>query len=635
MAAGKLIPWVLDGADSQQQPIHSNDSVDTYLSEDHLKRSTFIIGPKGYGKTLLLKERNQIIRNSNWEKTIVPSDSFREAVNPNTWGSRNDRDLIADAIYWSELWRHALTIVAYGMENLPLPATMGSIFGESIPKTLMDVLGGWFTANLHKRLRQLRAELDLESGMMLRSLQRDYVFFLDDADETSNSSSTHQQKIWRAAQRGLLLAVFELNKRTRRIRVNATLRPQAMHVSHKPGERGDLNLQLEQLLHHLDYSSEDLTSIFEIHCRYTPSRFLLGDFENPIYRFLGRKTVTWKAQEEDAFRYIKRHTLEKPRELIYIGAKLCASHSRSEDEFRRVINECGGVIFQTYIEEMFRGKHAESVRTGFNFVKSNALHGNELDIIDDIVEKETKFKSWSAHMVESGLIGRVVRDKENGFRIEFSRAGTHVHTDDEAKRPESKIYLLHPCCYEELRRSSPGFQVAVHGIENRAAFNPDFRRSCDIRVVRDRHKIRIETATASIELDEYETGTIYLVCALELLGTDIATGSSVVKKEDLIQSIRDYCEAAGRHWTQEIALKSDARSGAHGSFSSNNSLNKANAKLAQLGLRFSVNGDRLVLCDSDSKPLRSDVDAIFVRLMCTLGQPRSSKPRDEPWPGLL
>ncbi len=79
--------------------------------------------------------------------------------------------------------------------------------------------------------------------------------------------------------------------------------------------------------------------------------------DDPIAAFLGRtsSTHTFTGIEEDAFDYIERHTLLRPRDLMTVGQKLAAiepDERANERDFKRAVNEAASEIAQEYLNEV-------------------------------------------------------------------------------------------------------------------------------------------------------------------------------------------------------------------------------------------------------------------------------------------
>ena len=78
---------------------------------------------------------------------------------------------------------------------------------------------------------------------------------------------------------------------------------------------------------------------------------------DPLEAFLGRTTVThaYTREEEDAFEYICRHTLLRPRDLMTIGERLAAlrpEERRNEHRLKEAVNQAATEIAHEYLAEI-------------------------------------------------------------------------------------------------------------------------------------------------------------------------------------------------------------------------------------------------------------------------------------------
>jgi hypothetical protein len=108
------------------------------------------------------------------------------------------------------------------------------------------------------------------------------------------------------------------------------------------------------------YSPESLREIFVNNIRLVKAdRMVLPGRvgSNPLEAFLGRTSVTdtYTREEEDAFEYICRHTLLRPRDLMTIGDRLVAlrpDERRNEHRLKEAVNQAAIEIAHEYLAEI-------------------------------------------------------------------------------------------------------------------------------------------------------------------------------------------------------------------------------------------------------------------------------------------
>ena len=108
------------------------------------------------------------------------------------------------------------------------------------------------------------------------------------------------------------------------------------------------------------YSPESLREIFVNNIRLVKAdRMVLPGRArtNPLEAFLGRTSVTdtYTREEEDAFEYVCRHTLLRPRDLMTIGDRLVAlrpDERRNEHRLKEAVNQAATEIAHEYLAEI-------------------------------------------------------------------------------------------------------------------------------------------------------------------------------------------------------------------------------------------------------------------------------------------
>src|SRR4029078_3334278 len=108
------------------------------------------------------------------------------------------------------------------------------------------------------------------------------------------------------------------------------------------------------------YSPESLREIFVNNVRLLKTERMVQPERgraHPLEAFLGRSSVTdiYTREEEDAFEYICRHTLLRPRDLMTIGERLTALRPDArpnEYRLKEAINQAATEIAHEYLAEI-------------------------------------------------------------------------------------------------------------------------------------------------------------------------------------------------------------------------------------------------------------------------------------------
>src|SRR5436309_3204536 len=149
---------------------------------------------------------------------------------------------------------------------------------------------------------------------------------------------------------------------------------------------------------------------------------------DPIEAFLGRTTIThvYTRVEEDAFEYVCRHTLLRPRDLMTIGERLTAlrpDERRNEYRLKEAVNQAATEIAHEYLAEIAPYVAGLDPDRLFQRLPGHVIARAELEAIlgnGDAFEGSDPFSS----LYRVGLLGYVQHDRVRGeWRQRFLRPG--------------------------------------------------------------------------------------------------------------------------------------------------------------------------------------------------------------------
>jgi hypothetical protein len=166
------------------------------------------------------------------------------------------------------------------------------------------------------------------------------------------------ERVWVNAQLGLMETAKAINARNAGIKIFAAIRLEAF-----TSDVSSTHTQNKDLCTILKYNDDDLKNIFEANIRLMRREGLVKpQAEDSIQRFLGFKEILHphiknadgSPKSEDIFKYILRHTLRRPRELLLMGQQISQIHINNRDasQVRKTVNKVSTDILHQYKNEI-------------------------------------------------------------------------------------------------------------------------------------------------------------------------------------------------------------------------------------------------------------------------------------------
>ena len=203
----------------------------------------------------------------------------------------------------------------------------------------------------------------------LRALNAPLAIFIDGIDEYFNKhvedlpaspsvTGELSPNVWYFSQLGLVEVAYQLRRINHHLKVFAAIRKEA--YSRWP-QRTAMVQQYRGSAVDIVYTPESLREIFVNNIRLVQERphgpVRARCAPSPLEAFLGRLSVTdvYTREEEDAFEYICRHTLLRPRDLMTIGERLTAlrpDERRNEYRLKEAVNQAATEIAHEYLAEI-------------------------------------------------------------------------------------------------------------------------------------------------------------------------------------------------------------------------------------------------------------------------------------------
>ena len=338
-------PWTIDADDIQIADdfdaalLHKTVWIENFLDANRDDKF-IVVGTKGFGKTLLLKAKR--IRCQELGYLCLPHDALLDKPVGNKIFSRELLGIYeADIEPWSRVWITSIACAVLKNSGLPDDARRVATFQSRLLRntqlrSVFDhfvVLLDYSPRDVHRCAQETNTVLI----PLLRALKRPVAVFIDSVDEYFNKhihtpawrasfSGELSPDIWFLSQMSLVEVAYQLRRITKHLKVYASVRKEAFN---RLAASSPMVQQYRGSAIDASYSEASLKQIFANNVQRERKTNLVqpdkvGD--DPIAAFLGRTstTHTFTGIEEDAFDYIERHTLLRPRDLMTVGQKLAA-----------------------------------------------------------------------------------------------------------------------------------------------------------------------------------------------------------------------------------------------------------------------------------------------------------------------
>ena len=478
--------------------IHETSSIKAYLAPKHQER-TILVAPKGYGKTLLLIAKKKSVLEARSGQIVMAENRFIDrplGIFPVI--KRELLDLLSsDYEFWKSLWKISLSlsaIKAFARATRERPTDRALLdhdwYGRIIADDYKYFEAGEIFADLlsqdYKYIINIIARANAVFPYFNR-INTQIVFFIDNVDEyfrpvledrsarTSGRHSLYRNRsnaVWSLAQIALASVAYELEKTNHHIKIYCTIRHEAFLKM--PEVESDA-FQISGRCTKIEYTREDLEKIFLKNVDITQKdRLVDPDHSDAMLRLVGdaNKLVGHRfvSRPEPIFDYFLRHTLYRPRDLMFIGGEIVKidPSQRSTDAIRAAVDTATKTIVNSIFGEMRPFFSVPNRELLFKRVEANVMN---LDQIEEISE---------AYVADLGNAVSRDADEEIGYpfsvlhklgllgtvRLEFGNQGrwlqrflqpTEIQISNDTELPVSEYYLIHPALDQSIYERSAGF----------------------------------------------------------------------------------------------------------------------------------------------------------------------------------
>jgi len=478
--------WTVDADDIRvaddfdESLLHRTPEIDGFLTTERDDKF-IVIATKGFGKTLLLKAKRILYQREGRAICLPNGNLLDKPIGDKIFGRETLAFFAASPLPWSKVWLAAIAMAALkhvgAAGGLKVNPRLAALIGDTQLHSVIDHFVRLLDLS-PSELQRCATDTDGHLVPRLRALKSSITIFIDGIDEyfnkhveehPTNPSVTGElsPNVWYFAQLGLVEVAYQLRRINHHVKVFAAIRKEA--YARLP-QRTAMVQQYRGSAVDIVYSPQSLREIFVNNIRLlkTDRMVLPGRARtNPLEAFLGRTSVTdtYTREEEDAFEYICRHTLLRPRDLMTIGDRLAAlrpDERRNEHRMKEAVNLAATEIAHEYLAEVAPYVGDLEVEALFHRLPGHILTRAEVDAIVDEHDAQSGQGEHVFHaLFRVGLLGYVQHDRVRGeWRQRFLRPGDAT-LEPNGVLPRATHYLVHPVLSDVIGRVNPPYLQRV------------------------------------------------------------------------------------------------------------------------------------------------------------------------------
>ncbi len=501
--------WTVDADDIRvaedfdESLLHRTPEIDAFLTPGRDDKFV-VIGTKGFGKTLLLKAKRVLYQREGQAVCLPHGNLLDKPIGDKIFGREAIALFAASPLPWSKVWLSAIAMAALkhfdAIDDLKVGARLGGLIADSRLHSVIDHFVRLldFTPS---ELQRCATETDGHLVPRLRALNAPLAIFIDGIDEYFNKhvedlpaspsvTGELSPNVWYFAQLGLVEVAYQLRRINHHLKVFAAIRKEA--YSRWP-QRTAMVQQYRGSAVDIIYTPESLREIFVNNVRLVRNDRLVQAERmrsSPLEAFLGRLSVTdvHTHEEEDAFEYICRHTLLRPRDLMTIGERLTAlrpDERRNEFRLKEAVNQAATEIAHEYLAEIAPYVSGLKPELLFDRLPGHVISRAELELISGEEETSGGQDAFSS-LYRVGLLGYVQHDRVRGeWRQRFLRPG-EATLETNGVLPRATHYLVHPVLFDVIARHNTAFgqridRVNIVGYDRPWRESGPVERTLDVR----------------------------------------------------------------------------------------------------------------------------------------------------------
>ena len=453
--------------------VFRNATVDDFLQR---RNKFFLSASKGLGKTLLLTYKRTLLTQALQHRKAADSQAgvvfvphgrpYLDFMSDVRSLSKHHDQFVSDLLNTKRLWNLALAVSALSHHTSLITAEDRDEVAR-FPRRLQTWLRGTnieptvvFKEVLSQSVREINRLIDDTENFLdfkLRQIHGGVFFFIDKVDQALRQLS---QTAWLHVQAGLIEAAWDMMNANNHIKIYASIRQEAFS-----NYESDIKSNLFGATTLIQYSEDELHQMLDQLARCYERCDGFQDFIT-----LNVVRHPRRPFPEDSFRYVRRHTLGRPRDLVIIASELSTKRSTmNELRFRNLVNETSarGLVSNIFDEMrvFLNCLFDKPQRQRFlRMIRSNILTRNEAIEICCLFNglTEDSYDYFQAHaeglyhpfcdLYHVGLLGTVARDPHGGRVLQKFKQPHDFITDMEFALPNSPFYLVHPALDDHIRQ---------------------------------------------------------------------------------------------------------------------------------------------------------------------------------------
>ena len=453
--------------DANQIDIHDlervlfrNGVIDDFLNSKHRH---FISATKGFGKTLLLTYKRHLLTSASTSSrnpvVVVPEGRpYLDFMSELRSLSARYESPLSELPNTKRLWNASLRISAISHHSTIIEASEAFeieafpqrvqrwLRGASIqPTVVFKELTSLPVGEFNRLIDNTENFLDQK----MRQIHGGTLFFIDKVDQAIHHLS---REAWIAIQAGLIEAAWETMNANSHLKVFASIRQEAF-----TNYQSDIKANLFSATTNLNYSEEELQALLDQLARCYEGCSSFADFIGLNVVRHGMRSVP-----EDSFRYVRRHTCGRPRDIVAIASELSTQRSSlNEKRLREIVKQTSSTVLVSNIFDEFRVflncLDDRDARLRFlRGIPSNILdkeqavrvceefNGLEPGTLAHFGEDSSDIFHPFLDLYYTGLLGVIQQDLEQGVAIQRFRKPHDSLSQSEMGLPESPFFLIHP-----------------------------------------------------------------------------------------------------------------------------------------------------------------------------------------------
>jgi class 3 adenylate cyclase len=473
--------WTVDADDIRvaedfdESLLHRTPEIEGFLTPQRDDKF-IVIGTKGFGKTLLLKAK-RILYQREGQAICLPSGNLLDKpIGDKIFSRESIAFFAASPLPWSKVWLAAIAIATLKHVDNTAGLKVGARLSGLINDTQLHSVIDHFVRLLDftpSELQRCATETDGHLVPRLRAFNTPLAIFIDGIDEYFNKhvedlpaspsvTGELDANVWYFAQLGLVEVAYQLRRINHHLKVFAAIRKEA--YARLP-QRTAMVQQYRGSAVDIVYSPDSLREIFVNNVRMVKTDRMVQPERvkaHPLEAFFGRSGVRdiYTHEEEDAFEYVCRHTLLRPRDLMTIGDRLSAlrpDERRNEHRLKDAVNQAATEIAHEYLAEIAPYIGDLALERLFQRLPGHILTRAEVDAILAEHNGASHGRDAFHALYRVGLLGYVQHDRVRGeWRQRFLRPGEATLETDGAL-PRASHYLIHPVLDDVIARVNPEF----------------------------------------------------------------------------------------------------------------------------------------------------------------------------------